>query len=149
MGCGHWTLLTVMAVSAAVFMIMGGIFVAPYWLFDGVSFLCSGILGRFAIRNWQRSEQGDSSAAPVALTYSRAVVCVAACSIVIEISFLVAALLLWKKEMNPLHRTSYGENGSSFFFCSMYSSILNCFVVAHFLKLGRAEAEGKSSPSPA
>merc|ERR1711907_863721 len=121
--CGNKPMLSIMVVSSLVFLATGAAFFAPYWLFDGTSFMLSSILGYLAV------QQGSSNG------YATATCSVAAISVLVEVGFLIAALILWNEEMNPIHRTSYGEKGNSFFFCSLYSSILNVFVVFHFKNL--------------
>ena len=66
---------------------------------------------------------------------------IAGVSILVEIGFMIAAVILWNSTMNPWHWTSYGDNGSSFFFCSLYSSICNVFVIVHFWSMRQGPSQ--------
>ena len=140
-------ILVAQLLSALVFLIMGAMFAAPYWLYDGASFLVTFILGFLAIRSFNAlqalpsskipSSSSSSSSSSPHVAYSRACVLISAASILIEIGFIVFAVVLWNREMNPIAVSSYGRDGSSFFFCSLYSSICNVFVVAYYYRLSR------------
>lgn len=134
LACSTKVILCLTAVSSLVFLTVGAIFVAPFWLFDGASFLVTSILGYLATKH---ASQSDSSAVN---TYATAAKCVAGVSIPIELGFLITAVVLWHDEMNPVHRTSYGRDGDSFFFCSLYSSTLNLFVALHYSGLERTQS---------
>ena len=121
--------------SALVFIVVGAIFLAPFWLFDGTSFLITSCVGRVAIQKWNQGEK-------YAGKYAKATYTVALISILVEVCFMIAAVYLWSKEMNPWHRTSYGRDGDSFFFCSLYSSSCNVCVVLHFRKMCHTEKQG-------
>jgi hypothetical protein len=178
--CGNAVMPPLLCVSALVFLVMGIPFAALYWLFDGISFLCSFVLARQAVRNWRQRESvsvsggggdgsggggggdgsgsgggggGDGSGngggtASTYRSYCTMVCCVAAASALAEVGFLVAALVLWDRQMNPMSSSNYGRDGSSFFFCSLYSSTTNLFVLRHFVLLGRTPpSTNKSTPS--
>ena len=136
MACGNKVLPPLLGVSALVFLVMGAAFVAPYWLFDGLSFACTFVVGRLAIRR-ALPPLGSEANPPAGAhkLYCRVVCTVAALSIVAELSFLVTAVLLWNKVMNPLAWNGYGRDGSSFFFCSLYSATCNTAVLVHFCRL--------------
>ena len=129
-------------VSAAIFLIIGAAFVAPYWLYDGAAFLLCFALGRVAIRHWTHGGPYTS--------YCYATCAIAAISILADLSFIVAARLNWDREMNPFHNSVFGkegplgsDQGSSFFWCSTYSCLSNIFVLGHFRSLLK---EGPPSP---
>merc|ERR1712086_98308 len=140
--CSDTVMLSIVAVSSLVFLTVGCIFVAPYWLYDGASFLLAFVLGLLASRG---NVQGESTVEPDSTerdtnSYATATWCVAAFSILVDIGFMVTALMLWNEEMNPFHWSSYGRDGNSFFFCSMYRAICNTFLVFHFRNLHTATA---------
>ena len=56
-------ILTAQASAALAFLSLGCVFVAPYWLFDGCSFLISLALGFLAVQRWK---QGLPKAPPQA-----------------------------------------------------------------------------------
>lgn len=131
--CRNSVLLGIMALSSLVFLVLGAVFVAPYWLFDGTSFLGSTILGYLAVRSADQSVDGPAETnSGMSRNYATATCFLAGASILVEVGFMIAAGVLWNQVMNPYHRTSYGRDGNSFFFCSLYSSICNLFVVRHF-----------------
>merc|ERR1711998_324420 len=70
--CGNKPMLTIMVVSSLVFLASGAAFFAPYWLFDGASFMLSSILGYLAV------QQGPSNG------YATATCSVAAISVLVE-----------------------------------------------------------------
>merc|ERR1712216_558757 len=140
--CGNAILPALTGISAIVFLGMGIPFAAPYWLYDGISFLLCCIVGYMAVRNWKHLQQGMSDVSTY-VAYSRTTFCIAMVSVFIEIGFLATALLLWNQQMNPINTSSYGRDGSSFFFCSLYSSTTNVFVARHFFKLSRTPPSEK------
>ena len=144
--CSDTVMLSIVAVSSLVFLTVGCIFVAPYWLYDGASFLLAFVLGLLACWGtcWgnvpgESMEEPDSTDRDTN-SYATATWCVAAFSILVDIGFMITALMLWNEEMNPFHWSSYGRDGNSFFFCSMYSAICNTFLVFHFRNLHTATA---------
>lgn len=103
-------MLVLVAVSAVLFLVFGGYAIAPYWLFDGASFLVSATLG-YKATVWLATAQlqcvhlGSAEAACVlAKRYATATCCVAGLSVVCEIGFLGAAIMLYDEEMNPVAR---------------------------------------------
>eukprot|EP00658_Telonema_sp_P-2_P006205 TRINITY_DN12370_c0_g1_i1.p1 TRINITY_DN12370_c0_g1~~TRINITY_DN12370_c0_g1_i1.p1 ORF type:complete len:181 (-),score=33.16 TRINITY_DN12370_c0_g1_i1:352-894(-) len=143
--CRDTVILAIMGLSSLVFLAVGAIFVAPYWLFDGTSFLCSTILGVMAVKAMENGEVSDKNTEDSTTNHKTKVLATATCgvaavSILVEVGFMVTAIILWKDEMNPYHRTSYGKDGNSFFFCSLYSSICNLFVVRHFYAMRASSA---------
>ena len=127
---------------------MGSLVLAIYWWWDGLSFATTFALGSLAYR---RIRSGASHVA-----YCRAACFAAIVTIVVDVGFLTTALIRWNDVMNPLSQyvtyTSYGTNGSSFFFCSLYSALCNVWIFIHFLKMGRRSslpASTKSMPEAA
>ena len=106
-------ILRVMAVSACVFVVMGSMFAAPFWLFDGISFAGSCALGCVAARRARLLRAGGGGpggrdqpqatgrpAAPLhPRSYALAAAAVAGFSIPIDIAFATSAILLWDEVM--------------------------------------------------
>lgn len=117
-------LIITMFTASVIFIISGCVTFAPYWIFDGISFLISGSLATRAVL------KSSSNA-------TFATIVVAAISIPIELGFLIAAIILFDKQMNPFSTMSYGEKGNSFIICSITSASINTFAVIHFRKVYR------------
>ena len=133
-----------LAISSLVFLVMGGVFVAPYWLADGVAFAITCVLSTLAIRSRQECEEALTARA---LALCRATYCTGSLFVLVDIGFVITAGILWNRTMNPFAWTDYGRNGSSFLFCSLYSAIVNSFVVYYFCKLSSSKTvENKPPP---
>ena len=150
--CRYNVLLGVTGVASAVFLIVGFIFLAPYWLYDGASFFVVTWLGYNACKESTPEPLDDHEPAPKAaapqaapqspLSKAQATWMLAAFSACVEVCFLIAALALWSKQMNPFAWAHYGRNGNSFVFCSIFSATTNCFVVVHFRLLAQKQLGG-------
>jgi hypothetical protein len=123
-------LLGVISTGMVIFMVMGSLSSAPYWLFDGAAFLVTLLLSWLAFASKSCVRQRLA----LGLIWRLAVVYVC-----IEVSFLVAAIVLFRKVMNPWApegHGAYGRDGSSFVFCSFFSALINSCVVYRFKTFG-------------
>jgi len=135
---GNAVLPIALSIASLTFLAFGSIFVAPFWLADGVTFLVSAILAWPAKIFWTR---GDTRY----VACSVAVCGVAAFSILMGVAFLIAAVILLTEEMNPIARTSYGRTGDSFIVCSCVSVTLNTLSLVHFIRLARTPLRDEST----
>jgi len=124
--CSYKMLFGFTAVSSLAFLLSGFIFLAPYWMYDGLSFLAITVIGVLAWREHDGLMEKTSGVDKALVTCV-----VSAVSIVLELGFLVAAIILWDRVMNPWYWNAYGKKGNSFVFCSTWSIILNSFVITN------------------
>ena len=136
----------ILAGSSIVFIVMGSVVLAPFWWFDGFSMGVTCVVGLTAIRRALHA-QPDSTGTHIA--YCRFVCILAAITILVDISFLAVALVRWNNVMNPLHHyiryTTYGRDGSAFFFCSLYTACINVWVLIHFYQMSHRLPPNKMS----
>ena len=148
MGCpcfGNKPLLVTTTIGATIFVLSGFIFLAPYWMFDGISFTITSIIGWIAFMELSQYQKYLANPEGVMLAKKQpsnfkatVVYCIAAVSIPVEFVFAVCAIIYWDHVMNPWWWNEYGKNGSSFFFCSCFSMITNTFVVIHFRHMSQS-----------
>jgi len=112
------------------FLFFGSVARAPYWLFDGTSFLVTLSLSWLAFA----SRSGSGQRMALVLIWR-----LAAVSVLIDIGFLVAGVILDDEVMNPWAPEgggAFGRDGSSFIVCSFFSALANSFVACRFKAFG-------------
>jgi len=123
-------LLGTIFAGMVIFLVMGSLSRAPYWLFDGASLLVTLSL------SWLAFASHSCSGRRLAL---RLIWRLAVLFLIIDVSFLVAGVVLYKKVMNPWtpeRDRRYGRDGSSFVICSFFSTLANLCVACRFKAFG-------------
>ena len=136
---GTSTLPKLTGVAALAFLVLGSVFTAPYWLYDGTSFALTCALTTLAVRRWRGGAKKAGGNRPH-VVFCRGACIVAVVSFTVAVAFLVTAVVLWNDEMNPVARGSYARDGSSFFFCSLFSASTNAWVAIHFWRFSTSDA---------
>lgn len=114
--------------AGALLFLLGGITKhAPYWLFDGLTFLVTFSLACYVFFNIRADAVSQARVRKVQGAIWRAAIFY----MIVECGFLIAAVVLLHRTMNPFS-AEYPRKGSAFVWCSVSSIAINLYVVAVF-----------------